>query len=188
MLSRQQMQAYDYDWFCIINGKPVCVASNGDIIPNAVNFDDNVIRTQSAAYRLPQSYRFTLNREYILNNVVNTGYEYLADEHSPYRKLFRPRDIEYPADLPLAIQYYGEHFAKMAKRGFYVFDRLQDTPNSYFLSAWPDRYDMARLNERVYHNNTELSFTLRLLDFDCPETLVDLDLVTMFMNTSALRG
>lgn len=176
MISEQQMLNHDYDWFCIINRVPVCVASNGSQLPTKLNVDNNIINMQNRAYNLPRVHRFTLNRYYLEQHVVNTGLEYVDDLNSPYRELLRPRDIKYAHDIPLKVQYYAEHFAKMAQRGFYVFDKRDDMSNTYFLVAWPDRFDMDRLRKCLYRD-TPLSIFTDELDFATPHNLINVRLL-----------
>lgn len=182
MLSKQQMLNHDYDWFCVINEKPVCIASNGGFIPDIINKNNNIINTQRRAYNLPRLYKFKLNVDYIINNVVNTGFDYVEKIDSPYRELLRPKDIVYPPNTPLAVTYYAEHFAKMAERGFYVFDRLQESENSYFLVSWPSNYNMELLRARIYRDDEDLSFNIPQIDFENCKSLVDIDIVDLIAN------
>lgn len=176
MINEQQMSNHDYDWFCIINRVPVCVASNGGKLPSKLNVDNNIINMQNRAYNLPRVHRFSLNRYYLEQYVVNMGFEYVDDLNSPYRELLRPKDIGYAQDEPLKIQYYAEHFAKMAQRGFYVFDKRDDMPNSYYLVAWPDNFEMDRLGGSLYRD-AALSVMTDELDFSNPQGLVDISLL-----------
>ena len=176
MITQQQMSNHDYDWFCIINRVPVCVASNGGQLPTKLNVDNNIINMQNRAYNLSRIHHFTLNRAYLLQHVVNNGFEYVDDLNSPYRELLKPKDIEYAHDEPLKIQYYAEHFAKMAQRGFYVFDKRDDLPKTYYLVAWPDNFDLDRLGSRLYRE-TALDIITDELDFSTPQSLVDINLL-----------
>ncbi len=170
------MSNHDYDWFCIINRVPVCVASNGGKLPTKLNVDNNIINMQNRAYNLSRIHQFTLNRPYLLQNVVNKGFEYVDDLNSPYRELLVPKDIEYAHDEPLKIQFYAEHFAKMAQRGFYVFDMRDDMPNSYYMVAWPDNFDMNRLGRHLFRDSALRVETDELV-FSKPQSLVDINLL-----------
>lgn len=179
MLSTQQMLNHDYDWFCIINDFPVCVASNGDIIPDVVNFGNNVINTQKRAYRLPRTKKFQINTNYIEGHIVNTGFDYLLDDNSPYKEILRPKNITFPQNTPPAVQYYSEYFAKMAERGFYVFDRPQESEDLYSLVAWPTSFNMDILFQHIYKEESRIELQLPQLDFYRPQNLTEIYLVDL---------
>lgn len=179
MISTQQMANHDFDWFCIINDKPVCLASNGGFIPNAVNKDNRIVNMQARAYNLPRYTSFHLNTAYIAANITNSGFAYVNDVNSPYRELFRPHDINYPAGTPLEVQYYSEYFAKMAERGLYVFDRIES--DLYSLIAWPENSKMELLHSRLFKDDA-VCMEAGALDFTQPETLVSIKMLDLFEN------
>ena len=118
MISKLQMQLHDYDWFCLINGCPVCVSSAGSFIPDVINRDNYVLNSMYRAFQLPRVCGFQLNTQYLMQHVVTKGFDYLNDVNSTYREILQPKDIQYPAGTPVSVQYYAEYFAKLAERGF----------------------------------------------------------------------
>lgn len=79
MISKKQMMMHDYDWFCIINNKPVCVCSAGSPIPDVINQNRNVINTMGRVGRLPMDCQFELNIAYLRDHICTSGFEYLQD-------------------------------------------------------------------------------------------------------------
>lgn len=179
MIRTQQMANHDYDWFCIINDMPVCLASNGGFIPHAVNKGNRVVNMQARAYNLPRYTSFHLNTAYITANITNSGFAYVNDVNSPYRELLRPHDINFSPGTPLEVQYYSEYFAKMAERGLYVLDRIGD--DLYSLIAWPENSDMELLHSRLFRDDA-VFLEADALDFTQPETLVEINIIDLFVN------
>lgn len=183
MISDAQMKMHDYDWFCIINGKPVCVSSAGSTIPAVINKGNYVIDSMNKAHRLPSRYDFSLNTQFLLHNVVNVGYEYLQEPQSAYSEMLRPDGIQFSEGTPVAVQYYSEYFAKIAKRGFWVFDRVvqYNEGNRFHLVAWPKgNVDEHLLQEKIF---SEYCVMLNIADlsFEEPEKLVNINLLDFFV-------
>lgn len=171
------MANHDYDWFCIINDKPVCLASNGGFIPDAVNKGNRVVNMQARAYNISRHTSFHLNTAYIAANITNSGFAYVNDVNSPYRELLRPLGVHYPPGTPLEVQYYSEYFAKMAERGLYVFDRIEG--DLYSLIAWPDNTDMDLLHSRLFKDDA-VYLEADALDFTQPDALVGINIIDLF--------
>ena len=183
MISDAQMKMHDYDWFCIINGKPVCVSSAGSTIPAVMNKDNYIINSMNKVHRLPSRYDFSLNTHFLLQNVVNVGYEYLQEHQSAYSEMLRPNGIQFPENTPLPVQYYSEYFAKIAKRGFWVFDRdVQYVEGDRFhLVAWRN----GNVDENILYDKIFSEYCVRLdtadLSFEEPEKLVNINLLEYFV-------
>lgn len=183
MISKLQMQLHDYDWFCLINGCPVCVSSAGSFIPDVINRDNYVLNSMYRAFQLPRVCGFQLNTQYLMQHVVTNGFDYLNDVNSTYREILQPKDIQYPAGTPVSVQYYAEYFAKLAERGFWVFDRdIQYVEGDRFhLVAWPEHpNNAATLNWRMY-SEYSVSLKSEILDFNNPASLVELNLLDLFV-------
>lgn len=115
------LYSMDIDWFCIINGILVHVASAGGFLPDEVNDRDKLRKNQSLVNRM----------DYIFNDnqiVINWaflrarfGYEDGSDEN---------------------IRNYLESFIKMSKKGFVSLDRthLEDpNDNTYYIVCMPNK-------------------------------------------------
>jgi len=176
-LTLVQMLTHDYDWFCKINGKPVCVSTAGDIIPASVNYDGNVVKTRYRVNHIDETCEYRINTNYLNNNIANVGLEYVEDINSPFREIFRPRNIQFSDEIPLKVQYYCEYFVRMAKKGFYVFDRNTIKANSYHLVAWPTVSNLDVLDKKIFRDDKGVFFSTEAIDFERPETLVDIDLL-----------
>lgn len=124
MIDSLYCQTHDIDWFCIINGKPIHVASNGGELP--LCFNKQMIFTQ---------------RQYVLdlpdiegNEVSVIESKYLNDTISEkYQYWSRIRENEEVAQDFMAIfgefnsrKLYLRSFIQMAKKGFYSFDRIDN--------------------------------------------------------------
>lgn len=183
MITKTQMLMHDYDWFCIINSHPVCVASAGSLIPDPINVDNYILNSMYRAYQLPRVCGFLLNTQYIMQNVVTKGFEYLTDTNSTYRETLRPSNILYPIGTPIEVQYYSEYFAKLAERGFWVFDRdIQYTDGDRFhLVAWPENPQKASTLYTKMYSSLCVSLETNFLDFKKPETLIEINLLDYFI-------
>lgn len=149
---------HDIDWFCLINGAPVHFASNGGILPGRSYSIKNLIKLQHQISNLEQSFRCSVNVEYI-ERYLREG-EYYADLYNASEEEFRqllPESFEITndvAELPRHLLVYGWSFIEMAKRGFISFDRNKDE-NTYHLVAWPADYDFERFDGNVYESLKE---------------------------------
>lgn len=190
MISHLQMELHDYDWFCIINGYPVCVSSAGSRIPDAISVKNYVLNSMYRAARLPRVCGFELNTAFLSNNIVTKGFAYLTDANSTYREMLQPKDITFPANTPLPVQYYSEYFAKIAERGFWVFDRdikLEDC-DRFHLVAWPEIPDAALTLKKKMFTDLQVELSTNALDFKNPEGLVEIKLLDFFVDANLQIG
>lgn len=183
MITKFQMELHDYDWFCIINGCPVCVSSAGSYIPDAVNVNNYVLNAMYRVSHLPRVCGFVLNAAYLESNIVSNGcFSYLTNDNSVYREVLQPKDITFPANTPLPVQYYSEYFAKIAERGFWVFDRdiMFEDGDRFHLVAWPQTPDAATtLIDKIFSENC-VKVNIEDLDFTKPRSLVEIRLLDYF--------
>ena len=93
---KQYMRSKDIDWFCIINGYYVHIASAGAVLPDIIN-DRNVLRKmQKAVYSLPDIYSDDelMNNERVIvelrGNMNNPSFrtDYLRSFNAMARKGF----------------------------------------------------------------------------------------------------
>lgn len=183
MISEQQMKMHDYDWFCCINDFPVCVSSAGSPIPEVINRDNYILNSINRASRLPRVCGFNLNTIYLVQNVVTKGFEYLSTPNSAYAEVLRPQDVQFPNGTPIAVQYYAEYFAKIAERGFWVFDRdiLYTEGYRFHLVAWPRDSKRATLLHSRMFSDYMVNLHTPYMNFKEPERLVELNLLDYFV-------
>lgn len=141
--TESEIHTRDIDWFCVINGVYVHTASAGGGIPNFIN-DYGVLRpSQRAAEALED---------------INTDEEVHINE-----AFLREKDVN--------LQQYLPSFVRMAKKGFYSFDRTNvDNPEDdhYHLVAWPT-HPVNNVENMPEINSDRLNF-------DNPEMMDDIPL------------
>lgn len=67
----------------------------------------------------------------------------------------------------------------MAERGFYVFDRPQESEELYSLIAWPTSFDMNSLFHHIYREDSRIELELPQMDFSLPQELIEIHLVEL---------
>lgn len=110
--TESEIHTRDIDWFCAINGIYVHVASAGGNIPNFINNYSVLRPSQRAAEALVD---------------INTDDEIHINE-------------AFLRGMNVNLEHYLPSFVRMAKKGFYSFDRTNvDNPEDdhYHLVAWP---------------------------------------------------
>lgn len=141
--TESEIYTRDIDWFCAINGVYVHVASAGGDIPNFIN-DFGVLRPgQRAAEALED---------------INTDDEVHINE-------------AFLRGMNVNLEHYLPSFIRMAKKGFYSFDRTNvDNPEDdhYHLVAWP--------SHPVNNVENIPEINSGRLDFDNPEMMSDIPL------------
>lgn len=176
MLSYIKQITNDYDWFCVINDKPVCVASAGCVLPKSINIGNRVLDMMKKIEKIEAKFDFEINIEYLRNNVVNKGYEYL-NNNGVYKELWMPR-VESLSQYELPIQFYCEYFVNIAKKGFYVFDKTMHKPDLYHLVAWPKNCCDCDL-KKFFFDKKSVDIHIQSMNFASPTSLVNLKLVEM---------
>lgn len=137
MLSKKYIESHDIDWFCIINGIFVHVASDGGALPNLQRFW-HLRELQLFVAHLPVKHKYEISPEIYVNK--DNDLENLTEDN--FKKVFPEAE-----DIPSFGQYsnntskaYLWSFINMARRGFYSFDRVGTNDNGvdmYSLVAWP---------------------------------------------------
>lgn len=121
--SKEYLSTHDIDWFCFINDKPIHAASNGGNLPDKINDREINSNNQIIAYKSDHIYSVNeveTNTEYIINKLRKSKREYSELE------------------LSKMVNNYLRTFIDMATRGFYSFDRVDDSESDeYYLIAWP---------------------------------------------------
>ena len=141
--------SHDLDWFCIVNGFYIHVASAGGVIPSQINDKDKIRNIQHQVELLHDIYndKEIEYNEVAINNVVgNKG----AKGRSQYI----------------------ESFASMARKGFASFDRTNvadPDDNRYHLVCKPIIMDKTPQVVDLYTVNTgdefEITRELKSMDF-----------------------
>lgn len=126
--------SHDLDWFCIVNGVYIHVASAGGAIPSQINDKDKIRDIQHQVELLPDVYsdqEIEYNEVAISNVVGNKGAKGRAQ--------------------------YIESFASMARKGFASFDRtnIEDpNDNRYHLVCKPIMMDRTPKDISLYSVNS----------------------------------
>ena len=119
----------DIDWFCLVSGIPIQVASAGGIfLPDFVNDRQKMIESQMIVSQLP----FLYSEEAIYVNEELIKRKLREDDNSIYKEL--------NISMEDRIRYYMHSFIPYARKGFFCFDRsLPQDPEStlYDLIAFP---------------------------------------------------
>lgn len=122
----------DIDWFFLYGNVPVHVASNGGLLPNNIYRAVDLQSLQTAIENMDDDCEFELNMP-ALNYYVRRHYEGM-NEFLPIKAY----NVDFPEGTEAWVKAYAWSFARMAKRGFYSFDRSADT-GMYFLVCKPKK-------------------------------------------------
>lgn len=112
---------HDIDWFCVVNGIYIHVASAGGMLPSQINDIDKLRDIQHQVQMLPDIYseeEIEYN-DFAIDNVVGENN-------------FKARQL------------YVESFVAMARKGFASFDRTnisEFSNNLYHLVCWPKGFE-----------------------------------------------
>lgn len=177
MITEEFQRLNDIDWFCIIDGVPVHVASAGDLLPAMYASNGSPASMKSIlsdVLKQPFEYDYKLNDEYLDGHVLNEGYEYLEEQENP---IGQDMDDDWQSIMtknePLSKRLYASSFVEMARRGFYSFDKTEDKEGEYHLVAYPSNgMSDWQLVDAPYVKVVNLDFTK-------PETLVNIRLVDL---------
>lgn len=130
----------DIDWFYIDDVFPVHAASNGGYINYELYTVSQLQEVQRLIQALPMNYDYELNVDGIIANMSDKYDEEVENQLLENHDVLLPRDFELPVarygNEPRWLQFYSHSFIQMAMRGFYSFDRNEDT-NEYYLVAKP---------------------------------------------------
>lgn len=108
---------HDIDWFCVINGVFIHVASAGGSLPNLINDDKQLRNIQHQVALLPDIY---------------------SEEEIEYNETAIAKVIN--TNVAESRIYYVESFAAMARKGFVSFDKTfieDEKDNRYHLVCKP---------------------------------------------------
>lgn len=141
-LTELQIKERDIDWYCLVEGRPVHIASMGGMIPKSFREREKLRLLQDAVAKIDPFAEVRLNIE-MIQRQVEKGYEYLQD--SSIRSWVVNANRNNPGFLyldgnDLAVRLFASTFVEKARRGFRSFARREDEnakSNEYVLIAEP---------------------------------------------------
>ena len=130
----------DIDWYCLVNGIPVHIASMGGMIPARFRDREKLRMQQDVVALLVPAMDVRLNIEFIQNQIAE-GYDYLQDQM--IREAVKDANENHPGfqylhDYDLPVRLFAFTFVEKARRGFRSFARREGAEgNEYVLIAEP---------------------------------------------------
>lgn len=112
---------HDIDWFCVVNGIYIHVASAGGMLPIQINDDERLRLIQHQVEMLPDIYT---------NEEINYNDQAIANVVGENGEKGRNQ--------------YIQSFTAMARKGFAAFDRTNiadPNDNRYHLVCWPQNFE-----------------------------------------------
>ena len=158
--SEAYMYARDIDWFGIVNGRYIHVASCGGLLPSELN-DETYLR--DLQYKVA-----------MLDDIHNEDGSPIAISHNDQYLQQRFSTYENSGE---AIENYKKSFDSFARKGFWSFDKENiNNPNDshYRLISWPKSNVEPQLNSLIKYNKKTDT-----LDFDNPETMNSVELLQL---------
>lgn len=160
----QYSEAYvstrDIDWFGIVNGRYIHVASCGGLLPSEVN-DESYLR--DLQYEVA-----------MLEDIQNEDGGIIAVSHND--QYLQQRFSTYENSVE-AIERYKKSFDSFARKGFWSFDKenVNDLEDSHYrLISWPNGNVQPQLNSPIKYNKKTDT-----LNFDNPESIESVELLLL---------
>lgn len=154
------MNTRDIDWFGIVNGRYIHVASCGGLLPSEIN-DESYLR--DLQYEVA-----------MLDDIHNEDGSIVAVSHNDQYLQQRFSAYENRGE---AIELYKNSFDSFARKGFWSFDKenINDSEDFHYrLISWPNDNVHPQLNSPIRYN--KLTDTL---DFDNPESIESVELLLL---------
>lgn len=168
--SELQMKARDFDLFCIINNKPVHIATLGAIIPDVLNEIQRITTNINDVCGIQPYTNAILNDDLIKKYVSTDDYKFLLelDKETVNKNVSRlPGFDKFDEATPIHIKLFSWYFIEMARRGFYSFAHYgSEEDDKFFLVAWPEK-----ANQDFVDSHKDISFTLEQVDFSKPKEI-----------------
>ena len=136
--TERQLKSNDIDWYCLINGNPVHIASMGGLIPSDFRERKELRQIAEFVIQLPYSSEVDLNIDFIREQ-TQTGYSYLDKNgvSEIAEEIFGTfPSYNYHQNLLMKEKMFAYSFIEKGRRGFYSYAREGDT-NKYVLVATP---------------------------------------------------
>lgn len=125
---------HDIDWFCMCNGHPTHVASNGGNVPEQIDSVQNY-RIQRDVYehlRLYNHIPINVNIDLLRIHIPEIFAE--REDEEDLRDILREENVYIPHELlkqPIAVQLFCKSFVEIAKLGFYSFYTINNSEDEY---------------------------------------------------------
>lgn len=130
----------DIDWFHIDHGLPIHAASNGGHLKRELYTVEELQEVQRLVAQMNPKFDFVLNEAEIVSRMSQFYDDESVEEIIENRESFITEGFEFPVasypNTPRWFPFYCNSFIQMARRGFYSFDRDEET-DEYFLVACP---------------------------------------------------
>lgn len=130
----------DIDWFYIDHGLPIHAASNGGHLKHELYTVEELQEVQRLVAQIQPTFDFVLNEADIINRMSQFYDDDSVEELLENRESFMTEGFYFPVasypNVPRWFPFYCNSFIQMARRGFYSFDRDEET-DEYFLVACP---------------------------------------------------
>lgn len=142
-LSEKQIKELDIDWYCLIQGKPIHIASSGGMIPKQFRNLEELRLKQNRVAMMEPITEATLNIENIKSQ-IQEGYEYLQEEMIIAAIVEANRNnpgFVYLRDYELPVRLFASTFVEKARRGFRSYIRQEgvEGKDEYILIAEPTK-------------------------------------------------
>jgi len=172
---------HDIDWFYLISGHLIHVASAGDKLPKRIKNMKVLTNIQKEIDLLPEKYNVELNRNYITHNIIKRDYQNLYVDEESFDK-----DVDMEMNnyhLTKAEKLYYSSFVYYARRGLYSFDRtfINSSKSIYHLVARPI-FSKKRHNKFVELEGIP-QINTNAIDFNAKiDKIVEIDLIRIIDN------
>lgn len=146
----------DVDWFCIINGLPCHLSSNGGRLHPLV--ESNRDYNRSIQMRVAEMDDVNIGNPYINEELIGTIVSGVIEKHREMKETF-------------TAEVYSEYFLEMARKGFFSYDNRfnpQNVQYEYKLIAGPCSIEEYK-NRAKQEQNTYPSFFNSLIRFQKDE-------------------
>lgn len=138
LLEEDYCDVRDIDWYCTINGHPICIASKGGYIPQDYRERIYLRDLQRKVLNLPYASGVTLRHNEI-NQQIAGHYDYIDEQEleNDINRLFaNVPSFNYLQNQSIALRLFTRRYVDKARRGFYAYARIIGS-NDYFLVARP---------------------------------------------------
>lgn len=173
--SELQMKARDFDLFCIINNKPVHIATLGAVIPEELNNIQRITTNINDVCGIKPITKAVLNEVIIKKYVSTEDYEFLRylDKETVRSNVSKlPGFDKFDEATPIHIKLFSWYFMEMARRGFFSFAHYgSEEDDKFFLVAWPEK-----ANQDFVDLHKDVSFTIEQVDFSKPK---EIDIISL---------
>ena len=162
--TNEYYDTHDVDWFAIINGVVVHVASAGGLIPDAVKKNMLESSVYVAQLALIEDGEISTISDTFISERLGIPLDQIIDDVLREQNLTRK-------------EAYLSSFKLMARRGLYSFDKTDindPTDNHYHIVAWPKSENKRLKSENCIGCPIPVLNSINV-NFDIPDSLTDVD-------------